>query len=57
MPEKVYTATTKVSVTTPAGPLGEPKPEYIHVEHHEEEHEKKGFMDKIKDKLPGHHSH
>lgn len=23
------------------------------VEHHEDEHEKKGIMDKIKDKLPG----
>ncbi|KAL7582792.1 hypothetical protein Lser_V15G45724 [Lactuca serriola] len=56
-PEKVYTATTKISVTTPAGPLGKPKPEFVRVEHHEEEHEKKGLMDKIKDKLPGHHSH
>nr|XP_043627224.1 late embryogenesis abundant protein-like [Erigeron canadensis] len=55
LPEKVYTATTKVTVTTPAGPIGEPKPEHVHVEHREEEHEKKGLMDKIKDKLPGHH--
>ncbi|GJX68431.1 late embryogenesis abundant protein-like protein [Tanacetum coccineum] len=53
-PEKVYTATTKVTVTTPAGPIGEPKTENVRVEHHEEEH-KKGLMDKIKDKLPGHH--
>ncbi|KAL4581301.1 hypothetical protein LXL04_017512 [Taraxacum kok-saghyz] len=56
-PEMVYTATTKISVTTPAGPLGEPKTEFIKVEHQEEEHEKKGLMDKIMDKLPGHHSH
>ncbi|KVI02014.1 embryogenic cell protein 40-like [Cynara cardunculus var. scolymus] len=56
VPAKVYTATTKVSVTTPAGPADQPKPEFIKVEHHEEEHEKKGFMDKIMDKLPGHHA-
>ncbi|KAI3708086.1 hypothetical protein L2E82_37130 [Cichorium intybus] len=54
-PEMVYTATTKISVTTPPGPPGEPKPEFIGVEYHEEEHEKKGLMDKIMDKLPGHH--
>ncbi|MFS7920887.1 putative dehydrin [Helianthus anomalus] len=55
VPEKVYTATTKVTVTTPAGPLDVPKTESIRVEHHEEEHEKKGFINKIMDKLPGHH--
>ena len=56
VPAKVYTATTKVTVTKPGGPRDEPKPEFIKVEHHEEEHEKKGFIEKIKDKLPGHHS-
>ncbi|KAK1431146.1 hypothetical protein QVD17_14417 [Tagetes erecta] len=56
-PEKVFTATTKVTMTTPAGPMGVPKTEHVRVEHHEEEHEKKGFIEKIKDKLPGHHPH
>ncbi|KAJ9551746.1 hypothetical protein OSB04_015791 [Centaurea solstitialis] len=56
VPASVYTATTKVTVTKPAGPPDEPRPEFIKVEHHEEEHEKKGFMEKIKDKLPGHHA-
>ncbi|KAL4588842.1 hypothetical protein LXL04_001739 [Taraxacum kok-saghyz] len=44
-----HSADTKVSSTggVPAG---------TRVEYHEQEHEKKGFMDKIKDKLPGHHS-
>ncbi|KAI3804945.1 hypothetical protein L1987_26850 [Smallanthus sonchifolius] len=57
VPEKVYTATTKVTVTTPAGPPDVPKTEQIRVEHHEEEHEKKGLIGKIKDIVPGHHSH
>ncbi|KAF5787432.1 putative dehydrin [Helianthus annuus] len=42
---------TKVSETKVGTAAGRP----VTVEHHEQEHQKKGFLNKIKDKLPGHH--
>ncbi|KAI3525354.1 hypothetical protein L2E82_51600 [Cichorium intybus] len=49
--EKQATAHSTDTKVTGAGGV----PAGTRVEYHEQEHEKKGFMDKIKDKLPGHH--
>ena len=54
VPATVYTTTTKLIVTTMAGPGDQPRADFIEVEHHQEQHRKKekGFVGKIKDKLP-----
>ncbi|MBA0591769.1 hypothetical protein Gorai_008768 [Gossypium raimondii] len=47
-----YVAKTRITTTSNATT---PPPEQHY--HHHDQHEKKSMMEKIKEKLPGHHSH